>query len=72
VRWIVCLVLIAGPAAGQTIYDRAGNPRAHWTQQGTRTYLRDNAGNPHGYVVQRSDGTIEHRSNAGDLISTER
>lgn len=63
----IALILLAVPAAAQTIRDKNGNPIGHYSQEGSRTYFRDNAGNPHGYWQQEGNSTA-HRTNDGNLI----
>ena len=56
-------------ADNATVRDRNGNPLYHLESQGNRTYVRDNAGNPHGYYQQTPGGGTEFRTNAGNLVT---
>ena len=68
---ILALLALTVPAAAQTIRDRSGNLIGTYQERGDRLYLLDKSGNPKGYSRQLSNGTIEYRTNAGDLIRTE-
>ena len=68
---ILALLTLAVPALAQTVRDRSGNLIGTYQERGDRLYFLDKSGNPRGYSRERSDGTIEYRTNAGDLVRTE-
>jgi hypothetical protein len=70
-RVLLILLAFTVSASAQTVRDKNGNLLYTLQPQGSRTYVRDKNGNPHGYYTTQPNGRTEFRDNNGNLLSTE-